>query len=484
MSTTYVDGTTPLDAAHMNALQQKVEKGANSGYPAIDSAGFILAPAAGGGLKIAGDTNLYRLSAGVLQTDGQLNATQGVRVVRPAANWSFWTFLASADANPAYIVNGDGTLHWGPGGATAPDTNLYRSAAGYLETDGRLLAGSLVYANAGGGANEVNIGWNGSAIDAGVLFGGDTNLYRSAAGVLRTDGDFLASHNIRSWAGGAGEIYLGGSTGQATIYFGSAYDTNLYRSAAGDLKTDGRFLGVGDVIARLGAVQQVIMGDNNAGAAGLRFGSAGDTNLYRSAAGQIATDSQLKVNNSSNSAVWLSGASAGILFGSAADTNLYRAAAGTLKTDGNLQAAGTYVAGNVNGAGEVLIGAVGPSSQPAVLFHSDTNLYRSGANTIANNNGSAYGTFQAAAFTVSSDRKLKRGIKKATISPEKILSANVYRYKRDDTGVEHVGLMADELPDEVVEQGADTTFVDLYKLTAALVATVQHLDSRIAALEA
>ena len=43
MSSTYVDGSTPLDAAHMNALQQKVEKGLANGYAGLDSAGFVVA---------------------------------------------------------------------------------------------------------------------------------------------------------------------------------------------------------------------------------------------------------------------------------------------------------------------------------------------------------------------------------------------------------------------------------------------------------
>ena len=41
MSTTYVDGSTPLDAAHMNALQQKVEKGITNGYASLDSGGKV-----------------------------------------------------------------------------------------------------------------------------------------------------------------------------------------------------------------------------------------------------------------------------------------------------------------------------------------------------------------------------------------------------------------------------------------------------------
>jgi len=41
LSTTYVDGTTPLDAVHMNALQQKVEKGTANGYPSLDGSGKV-----------------------------------------------------------------------------------------------------------------------------------------------------------------------------------------------------------------------------------------------------------------------------------------------------------------------------------------------------------------------------------------------------------------------------------------------------------
>src|SRR5215831_2712894 len=37
MSSTYVDGSTPLDASHMNALQHKVEKGLANGYASLDS---------------------------------------------------------------------------------------------------------------------------------------------------------------------------------------------------------------------------------------------------------------------------------------------------------------------------------------------------------------------------------------------------------------------------------------------------------------
>lgn len=44
-----------------------------------------------------------------------------------------------ADANNRYHIKGDGANWWGAGGATAVDTNLYRSAANTLKTDDSLI---------------------------------------------------------------------------------------------------------------------------------------------------------------------------------------------------------------------------------------------------------------------------------------------------------------------------------------------------------
>jgi len=55
LSTTYVDGTTPLNAANMNALQQKVEKAAANGYASLDATGKVPAaqlPAAVTGIPL------------------------------------------------------------------------------------------------------------------------------------------------------------------------------------------------------------------------------------------------------------------------------------------------------------------------------------------------------------------------------------------------------------------------------------------------
>jgi hypothetical protein len=120
----------------------------------------------------------------------------------------------------------------------------------------------------------------------------------------------------------------------------------------------------------------------------------------------------------------------------------------------------------------------------------DTNLFRGSANTVNNYNG-AWGTFNAATFNVQSDRSTKRRRKRAKVDTGKLLTAGIYSYERDDTGERHLGLYADELPPEVVSEahaveGDDEPlqFIDLYKLTTVLLATVQQLNTRLEALEA
>jgi len=152
----------------------------------------------GPGGSTAIDTNLYRYTTNILRTDSQLRSVIGFFVdvlsgnvayqaVQSAAAYFLRNSILATDTQPAFQVMGDGRHQWGPGGSTALDTNLYRSAAGQLKTDSLLLSALQIYASQGA-AGQVRIGDNAGA--AAILFGsaGDANLYRSAAGVLRTDG--------------------------------------------------------------------------------------------------------------------------------------------------------------------------------------------------------------------------------------------------------------------------------------------------------
>lgn len=65
-----------------------------------------------------------------------------------------------SEANNKFHVRGDGATFWGAGGATAVDTNLYRSAANTLKTDDNLIVAlnSTVTGNSAIGGNETVTG--------------------------------------------------------------------------------------------------------------------------------------------------------------------------------------------------------------------------------------------------------------------------------------------------------------------------------------
>ena len=82
----------------------------------------------------------------------------------------------------------------------------------------------------------------------GILFGTDTNLYRSAADTLKTDDSFIASSGL--FANNSGGVAVAGITSTGILEFGSGTatrDTNLYRSAADTLKTDDSLIVTGSV---------------------------------------------------------------------------------------------------------------------------------------------------------------------------------------------------------------------------------------------
>src|SRR5215831_4451454 len=92
----------------------------------------------------------------------------------------------------------------------------------------------------------------------------------------------------------------------------------------------------------------------------LYFGSAADTNLYRTASTVLKTDGSFRVGNYLD--VDFGGTGAMLRFGSAVDTNLYREAANALKTDGTLKSAGNIygvqsVYGMYNTASQVVLGS-------------------------------------------------------------------------------------------------------------------------------
>jgi hypothetical protein len=158
----------------------------------------------------------------------------------PQSQWDIYT-QSNKDGIIFWNIGGDrfrfGTDGMWLGASNLLDVNLYRAAAGILRSNAHLQLDKSL---------QLDI----SDLGYRLFFGsaGDVSLYRSAAGILRTDGIF----NVGSALVVAGEIY--DSDGKWFIDGDGAHqwgpgtwvrDTNLYRQAAGHLKTDGIFEAAG-----------------------------------------------------------------------------------------------------------------------------------------------------------------------------------------------------------------------------------------------
>ena len=151
----------------------------------------------------------------------------------------------TADTQYQFIINADGKQEWGPGGTTAPDTNLYRSAADTLKTDDAFIVGGSMLSVAGGpvsvsyGGGKATLALSSTGADTGLTLGGDTNLYRSAAEQLKTDGALVSDRSASTQL--AFGVLLSAAWAlqiKANGLIQWSSDTNLYRSAADTLKTD------------------------------------------------------------------------------------------------------------------------------------------------------------------------------------------------------------------------------------------------------
>jgi len=159
---------------------------------ALQTDGGLFVDAAGTGEHIyfgsAADASLYRSSAGLLATDGAL-ATFGA-----AGAVTAYGIAANASAQWLWRVRKDGAIYWGDG-TNAADVSLSRFAANVLGVDRSLWVGvgnppgnaSLTAAAAGDGWPRVGLYTNSYMWFGPGTAGVDTNLYRAAAGVLKTD---------------------------------------------------------------------------------------------------------------------------------------------------------------------------------------------------------------------------------------------------------------------------------------------------------
>ncbi len=388
------------------------------------------------------DTTLSRASAGVLATNGGLNVNGQIAIT---SNGSALNFTAgpgqyyAAASNPQHIFYGGATeygrfnssgnfnlaptiqLGWGASLGTI-DTNLYRDSAAVLRTDGTLKVVSSalpsldLYMNSSTNALQVRrVGDSGIRLaitDTGQLNWGDgtaaadTNLFRAAADILRTNDYFQV---VRATPG-QGVLAIGDSnstndfnwrmisTGQ--MFWGpgtSAVDTNLSRSGVNSLQASGNFAALSAIVAGSGASTQVQL-TSVAGQAGLYFGSSSDTNLYRNnAAGVLKTDGQ-----------FITGGVIGAKVASP-DNSFAIDAGGSIR----LQGGTNYIAFN-NGSAEVAGIQVGSGATPNITINGNLIVATNGNITANNALIQAGATIAGAATSINASSNFSTDINTGT----------------------------------------------------------------------
>ena len=279
------------------------------------------------------DTNLYRSATDTLKTDD--NFVVAANTTLGDANTDQTVIRGIAKIADSSATNG---ILFGSGDANY-DTNLYRSAANTLRTDDAFIAGGgLTIAGDLGVTGNTTLGdtcsdtttINGNLVinctteANGIRFsngsgGTDTVLFRGAADTLRTNDAFIAGTTLNvlgnTTLGDAntdqtvirGITKIADSSAGNGILFGSGdanYDTNLYRSAANELKTDDDFIvaantTLGDANTDQTVVRGVVKIADSSATNGILFGSGDanyDTNLYRSAANTLRTNDDMIVD--------------------------------------------------------------------------------------------------------------------------------------------------------------------------------------------
>lgn len=164
-------------------------------------------------VNVRGDvTTIENTSGGLQAIVIKPDASGATPVMRIESNKGFfgnvaYDLLQIGDANPLHAVDFDGRHHWGAGGASAPDVNLFRSAANTLKTDDDFIAATGHFGGQNGPA--VYIGDDSILVDVNqsnafavegqqdpttgrIFFGNglDANIYRNSANMLGTDSSF------------------------------------------------------------------------------------------------------------------------------------------------------------------------------------------------------------------------------------------------------------------------------------------------------
>lgn len=169
-----LSGTTHAAAAGTDVAAQNltIQNGLGTGAGAAASILFATnVPTTSGTTPQVSATRLTITSTGITTTvgftiNGSLNVNGQIISQRASTGLAVFQANITGDTTSRIVITTDGIFNWGPGGSTATDTTLYRSAANQLSTGGVLDFGAA----------------SGPSISVASTIGDKINLYGSTYG--------------------------------------------------------------------------------------------------------------------------------------------------------------------------------------------------------------------------------------------------------------------------------------------------------------
>lgn len=336
------------------------------------------------------------------------------------------------------------------------------------------------------------------AVVANKIASGVIDYTKISDALKASVGATASTEALRAIGTGAGQVVSGSAPAFLAAGLTIGGDTNLYRSAANALKTDGTFqVGNAKTVGSSNTVG-TLYGFTVDGANNMILGSTDGPNVQslvlRGAASinfQVGTGGQ-HLNISSGGV---------LLFGSAFDTNLYRVFAGGLKTDGHFVVANGKVCGGVNTVGSpfgltidsqnnMSVGATDANNIAGLLLKGGQRItFQSGASFQGEYNTS--GQFTATAFVVSSDQTLKKNVVTVGGGLAKVLALRGVEFDwKDEKGRgkgRRVGFLAQEVdrvvPGAAIELEDGTLGLNQSDVLPLLVEAFKELSTQVDALQ-
>ena len=292
------------------------------------------------GITIGGDTNLYRIGAGNLQSDGSLKLNEGsLSTVNSSAGTTAIYIGVESEAWDRFEIHSDGELEWGDGTADQ-DTNLYRSAADTLRTNDSLIVDGafdvMGFTELHGATNIYGTTYLGGAItgetttsvdftidtdDTGnntfaVHSGFANDLFNISSDTGRTyfknSTDSTTAFQVQNF-GGVSQLTVDTANSKVVvnrIEFSGDTDAQLYQSANNFIQSTGHLSANWDIWAREDTASQVIIGSLGPNdEAGIFFGqsSGNDGSIYLADEKVLQTDSLLVLDQEASDPTGING---------------------------------------------------------------------------------------------------------------------------------------------------------------------------------